>query len=199
MDVQYMPQHGPQPAFYYYSSPEQTVTNRNQGYFTPQPTSIPMHDYFQFPMGQNRPQSAGPGHFAAGPMPTPCESPKFTSGQKPHALLQHENNYLMRLDTSYIPPTPTLSAGSSIANGSFSAHSLNSPGFVGHEDNEYFVQPYDVIKPANDDDVFGDALSQPWTGASPPMTPGMSCLTAPCHVAQSDMLNSVHATQCGVD
>lgn len=158
-----------QPPFLYFNNPDATE-NRAHGFYTPQPSTVPMGDYF---LASSRPQSAGPQPFAVPSMETP--KPRQ---QRPQLMLQTQDTpYVMRLDTSsYMPPTPTLSAGSSISSGSFSSRCLDSPAIATPADVEYFPNPFDGFK-VNEDDVFGDVMHNGYDAQSPPCSPGMLCST----------------------
>lgn len=160
-----------QSAFFYYN-PEQTSENRNQGYFTPAPISMPMQvsDYFAY-QPAFRPQSAAPQMLYSQGMPTPTASPKARF-QKPTIHLQQDRTpFMMRLDTHHMPATPTLSAS-----GSFSSTHLDSPPACNiHQtsvDFDYFGQPFEGIKRGCEEEIFSEVLSAEWTNQnSPPMTP----------------------------
>jgi len=152
-----------QSAFFYYN-PEQTSENRSQGYFTPAPTSVPVTDYFQF-QPAFRPQSAGPQMLYSQGMPTPSASPKPYLQKSAMHLQQDHMPFMMRLDTSHVPSTPTLSAS-----GSFTSTHMDSPAACGLD---YFGQPFIGVKTGHEEEVFSDVLSAEWTNQnSPPMSPG---------------------------
>ena len=172
------PPMGQQSYFYYH--PEHTSNHRNQGHFTPQPTSMPM-DYFTYPLSHSRPQSARPDmlyhstpHYISQAMLTPTASPQPMQ-QKPTILVQQERPFYMHLDTSYMPATPTLSATSS---SSFSSQSLDSPLGCGMMPTPIELDyrgntAFDGFKRGCEEEVFSEILSAEWTGTnSPPLTPG---------------------------
>jgi len=174
-----------QQSFFYYS-PEHTSDHRNQGHYTPQPTSMPMMDYFQYPLSHSRPQSAGPSviypaapQYISQAMLTPSTSPKPRQ-HRPTILMQHEQPFMMRLDTSYMPATPTLSAS-----GSFSSRSIDSPPAYGMMPTpvelDYFGNTsLQSVKSRCEEEAFNEVLSSEWTNRrSPPVTPGKHhCKTA---------------------
>lgn len=171
-----------QQSFFYYN-PEQTEQNRSHGHYTPHPQSMPMGqvDYFSYNAGiaYSRPQSAGhqliyqqQPQYISQAMLTPATSPREMQ-QKATIMLQQEMPY-MRLDTSYMPATPTLSATGSFA-------SIDSPQNCGPLptpiDTEYYCQtfPVEVSKKMGEEEMFADVLnSGDWSASnSPPTTPGM--------------------------
>jgi len=198
MEHQYLAQPMGQSAFFYYN-PEQTCHQRNQGFYTPAPTSVPLQsaDYFQFQ------PVAHPQMLYSQGMPTPSASPK-PRFQRPAIVLQQEQApYMLRLAASHtVPSTPTLSAS-----GSFSSSHLDSPCNLMQTpaDLDYFSQPFHGVKSACDDEqIFSDVLSADWTHHnSPPLTPGkfdtkmQMALIGESHEFVADRSRSVPASARG--
>lgn len=156
-----------QPPFPYFDNTTDDTENQVHGFYTPQPSSVPMGEYF---VAGSRPRSAGSQTFSISTLETP--KPRQTR-QKPQLMVQTtETPFLPRLDSSFMPPTPSFSAGSSISSGSFSSRSLDSPAIATPADVEH--NPFEGFKMMDEDDVFAiDLLQQGGYNASPACSPGV--------------------------